>query len=60
VMTRGGPMNASQVLLYSIFVEGFEYLKSGYAAALTIIFLVVIALFAVGQTFLADRRIHYW
>jgi multiple sugar transport system permease protein len=59
VMTRGGPMNASQVLLYSIFVEGFEYLKSGYAAALTIIFLVVIALFAVGQTFLADRRIHY-
>ncbi len=59
VMTRGGPMNASQVLLYSIYVEGFEFLQSGYAAALTLIFLAVVAVFAVGQIFLADRRIHY-
>ena len=59
VITRGGPMNASQVLLYSIYVEGFEYLKSGYAAALTLIFLLFIVLFAVAQTVLADRRVHY-
>lgn len=59
VMTRGGPMNASQVLLYSIYLEGFQFMKTGYAAALTVIFLVVIALFAIGQTFIADRRVHY-
>ncbi len=59
VMTRGGPMNASQVLLYSIYVEAFEYLKTGRAAALTLIFLAVTGVFAVVLTFLADRRIHY-
>ncbi len=59
VMTRGGPMNASQVMLYSIYSEAFEYLKTGYAAALTLIFLVIIAVFAMLQTFLAERRIHY-
>lgn len=59
VMTRGGPMNASQVMLYSIYSEAFEYLKTGYAAALTLIFLVIIAVFAMLQAFLAERRIHY-
>ncbi|HYZ20575.1 MAG TPA: sugar ABC transporter permease [Rhodopila sp.] len=59
VMTRGGPMNASQVLLYSIYVEAFEYLRTGYAAALTLIFLAIIGVLALLQTFLLDRRIHY-
>lgn len=59
VMTRGGPLNASQVLLYTIYLEGFQYFRIGYAAALTIIFLAFILLFSLVQAFVIERRVHY-
>ena len=59
VMTHGGPMGASEVLLYSIYLEGFQYFHTAYAAALTVIFLAFILVFSVIQTFVLDRRVHY-
>jgi multiple sugar transport system permease protein len=58
-MTRGGPMGSSEVLLYNIYLEGFQYFHTGYAAALTAIFLVFILVFSVLQTFALERRVHY-
>ena len=59
VMTHGGPMGSSEVLLYSIYLEGFQYFHSAYAAALTVVFLAFILVFSVIQTFTLDRRVHY-
>jgi multiple sugar transport system permease protein len=59
VMTRGGPMGSSEVLLYNIYLEGFQYFHTGYAAALTVIFLVFILVFSIAQTFALERRVHY-
>ena len=59
VMTRGGPMESTEVILYAIYLEGFQYFQMGYAAALTIIFLAFILLFSGLQTFLLERRVHY-
>ena len=59
VLTRGGPMGSSEVLLYNIYLEGFQYAHLGYAACLTLIFMVFILLFSVIQTFVMDRRTHY-
>ncbi|MEP6943082.1 MAG: sugar ABC transporter permease, partial [Betaproteobacteria bacterium] len=59
VMTHGGPMGASEVLLYAVYLEGFQYFHSAYAAALTIIFLAFILVFSLIQTFILDRRVHY-
>jgi multiple sugar transport system permease protein len=59
VMTKGGPMGSSTVLLYSIYLEGFQYFRLSYAAALTLIFLVFILGFSVLQTAALDRRVHY-
>jgi len=59
VMTRGGPMGASEVLLYTVYLEGFQYFHIGYAAALTLIFLAFILIFAVTQALTLDRRVHY-
>ena len=59
VLTRGGPMGSSQVLLYATYLEGFQYFNMGYAAALTFIFLVFILVFSIVQTFVLDRRVHY-
>lgn len=42
VLTQGGPAQASEVLLYRIYVEGFVYLRAGYGAALTVAFLLIL------------------
>jgi len=59
VMTHGGPIGASEVLLYSIYLEGFQYFHTAYAAALTVVFLAFILLFSVIQAFVLERRTHY-
>jgi multiple sugar transport system permease protein len=59
VMTHGGPVGASEVLLYAIYLEGFQYFHTAYAAALTVVFLVFILVFSVIQAFVLDRRTHY-
>lgn len=49
----------SEVLLYAIYLEGFQYFKMGYAAALTVVFLAFMLLFSLLQVFQLDRRVHY-
>ena len=49
----------SEVLLYAIYLEGFQYFKMGYAAALTVVFLGFMLLFSIAQAFQLDRRVHY-
>lgn len=49
----------SEVLLYAIYLEGFQYFKMGYAAALTVVFLIFILAFSLIQAFQLDRRVHY-
>jgi sn-glycerol 3-phosphate transport system permease protein len=38
---------------------GFKFWDAGYAAALTLVLLVILATFAVGQFLFIDRRVHY-
>jgi multiple sugar transport system permease protein len=59
VLTEGGPAGASEVLLYVIWLEGFQYFRIGYAAALTLIFLAFILAFSILQAVALDRRVHY-
>lgn len=59
VLTKGGPAGASEVLLYSIYNEGFGLLRIGYASAITLIFLLALMILTLVQVFVADRRIHY-
>jgi sn-glycerol 3-phosphate transport system permease protein len=59
VMTKGGPDNATSLLLYYIYDVGFKFWDAGYAAALTLVLLVILAAFAMGQFLFFDRRVHY-
>jgi multiple sugar transport system permease protein len=42
IMTRGGPKNQTITVVYWIFSNAFTYLKLGYAAALSIVLLVIL------------------
>jgi sn-glycerol 3-phosphate transport system permease protein len=59
VMTRGGPDNATKLLLYYIFEIGFRYWDSSYAAALTMVLLTLLAIVAILQFAFLERRTHY-
>jgi len=59
VMTRGGPDNATSLLLYYIYEVGFKFWDSSYAAALTMVLLLILAAAAVVQFGFLERRIHY-
>lgn len=59
ILTKGGPDNASSLLLYYIYQVAFSFLDESYAATLTVVLLVILAVLAIGQYFLLEKRIHY-
>jgi sn-glycerol 3-phosphate transport system permease protein len=59
VMTRGGPDNATSLLLYYIYEVGFKFWDQGYAAALTMVLLALLATVALLKFFWLERKVHY-
>jgi multiple sugar transport system permease protein len=58
-LTEGGPNKASEVLLFTIYQEGFVYMRVGYASAMTVVFLAVLVVMMFVQYRLIDREVHY-
>ncbi|WP_425248841.1 carbohydrate ABC transporter permease [Bradyrhizobium yuanmingense] len=59
VLTKGGPSKSTEVLIHSMYTEGFEFFRSGYAAAITVVFLVFVLLLTLIKSRLSDRGVHY-
>jgi len=59
VLTKGGPNKASEVLLYTMYSEGFEFFRSGYASAVTMVFLLFVLALSALKVFVLDKRVHY-
>jgi sn-glycerol 3-phosphate transport system permease protein len=59
VLTKGGPDNASNLILYYIYETAFSFLDVSYASALTVVLLITLAIAALGQFFFMDKRVHY-
>lgn len=59
VLTKGGPDNASNLLLYYLYEVAFGFNDRAYASTLTVVLLVALAGLALAQFFLVERRVHY-
>jgi sn-glycerol 3-phosphate transport system permease protein len=59
VMTRGGPDNATELLLFYIYEIGFRFWDTAYAAALTMVLLAILGSVALAQFWFVGRRVHY-
>jgi len=59
MMTRGGPDNATALLLFRVYELGFAFWDTGLAAALTVILLIGLGLTALAQYLFLERRVHY-
>lgn len=49
VMTKGGPLFSTEVMVYHIYYQGFTLYRMGYASALAYILFVVIIVFTLAQ-----------
>ena len=57
VLTRGGPQNATQTMVFYTKVMGFEQGRIGYASAITVIFfLIVLAISLIQRRVLQEER----
>ena len=58
-MTEGAPNNASTLLLYYIYQQGFTNMNYGRSSALTVIMLALLMVVSLPRFFSQDRKIHY-
>jgi multiple sugar transport system permease protein len=58
-LTQGGPNKASELIVFTIYQEGFTFLRMGHAAAMAVVFLAAVLVLMLVQTRLIERRVHY-
>ena len=59
IMTEGAPNNASTLLLYYIYQQGFTNFNYGLSSALTTIMLGLLMIVALPRFLSQDKKIHY-
>ena len=59
LLTKGGPSNATNLLIYNIYRDGFEYYKTGLAAAQSVILFVAVVVLTIVQLRFGESRAHY-
>ncbi|MCS2608264.1 carbohydrate ABC transporter permease [Halomonas dongshanensis] len=59
ILTKGGPNNATNLLLYYVYENAFAFFDRTTAATITVVILLVLAVVATLKFTLLDRRTHY-
>lgn len=59
ILTQGKPNNGSNLLMYYIYQQGYQFFDQGKASALTTILLVMLLIISLPRFFRTDNRIYY-
>jgi multiple sugar transport system permease protein len=59
VMTKAGPANATNTLVYYIYQNGFQFYQMGYASAAAMVLFLIVLAFTLVQYKLQHRWVHY-
>lgn len=59
IMTKGGPGNATNVLLFYIYQTGFDYWDTGKASAMTVILVALLLIVTSVCFFVQDKKAYY-
>jgi sn-glycerol 3-phosphate transport system permease protein len=59
IMTKGGPNNASNMLLFYIYQTGFDFWDVGYSSTLTVVLVSLLLLLTCIQFFSQDKKTYY-
>ena len=59
IVTKGGPLDATNVMIYNLYRDGFEYYKTGLAAAQSVILFAAVVALTLVQFRTSGQRVHY-
>jgi sn-glycerol 3-phosphate transport system permease protein len=59
VMTKGGPVNATNILIYNLYRDAFQHNKWGMASTQSVILFVLVVILTLIQFRTTGRRVHY-
>lgn len=59
ILTKGGPNNASNLILYYIYETAFSFFDTSYAGTLTVVLLIILASLAYFKIQYLDKKVHY-
>ena len=59
VITRGGPLASTTVVVYYLFQQAFAFFQAGYATAIAYVVFLAILLLTVVQLLIGRRLVHY-
>jgi len=59
VMTQGGPIDATNTLIYYVYDEGFVAFNAGRASAAAVVLFVIMLAITLVQLRFQERRVHY-
>lgn len=59
VMTRGGPVNSTSVLVYYLYEQAFQLYKVGIGSAVAVVLLALLMFFTVLQLRISRNWVHY-
>ncbi len=59
VITQGGPVNSTNILVYKVFNDGFVGLDIGVSAAQSVILMLIVTGFVLFQFKYVEKKVHY-
>src|SRR2546430_2251749 len=59
LLTRGGPVDATRTLVYSIYLDAFQNFQFGFASAESVVLFVLIMGLTIIQFRFVERLVHY-
>ncbi len=59
IMTKGGPNNSTNILVYEVYQEAFQYFDIGKAAAISMVLFVLVISITVVQLRISRSAVHY-
>lgn len=59
VMTRGGPVNSTNMIVFYLYQNAFEFFNAGYASAISIILFIIVVILTVVQLSIQKKWVYY-
>lgn len=59
ILTQGGPVNATNLIVYSIYLDAFVNYQFGSASAQAVLLFIIILIMTFLQFKIGERRVHY-
>ncbi|MGO0059965.1 carbohydrate ABC transporter permease [Brevibacillus fluminis] len=59
IMTGGGPVNSTNMLVYYIYQQGMDFYNGGLASAASVVLLVIVGVLTAAHFLFMAKRVHY-